>query len=72
MASPSFIKTMIEALRTKPNDYSTPEEVRPGVRRGMSGNVVQHAQHRAQYNRYVKVQQGAGETPVSYEEWMRK
>ncbi len=72
MASPSFIKTMIEALRTKPNPerrvYKDGQLYRtePVPEQGMGG-----MQHKVQYDRYRKIQNDAGETPVSYEEWLQ-
>jgi len=66
------MKAIIEALRMKGRDPGIYRE--PGqVPRRVNGPMdLGDAQQTAQYNRYRKVQTGAGETPVSYEEWLRR
>lgn len=70
--SKSTISYIIEALRQKPTEAG---EYRgngrpPRLQRG--GNPIQDSQNDTNYRRYVKMQSDMGESPVSYEEWMRK
>lgn len=73
MSSPSFIKTMIEALRTKPSAerrvYKDGQVYRtepiPSSPEGM-----ELARRKMQYGRYVTMQHQMGESPVSYEDWV--
>lgn len=70
MPNPSFIRTMIEALRTKPNPerrvYKEGKLFRtePVSQGGMNKKI--------QYDRYKKIQYDAGEDAVSYEDWMKE
>lgn len=71
MANLDTIKYIIEALRQRGPDAGVTRSVRNPVRR-ISGNPLKDMNKDINYSRYANMQSEVGESPVSYEEWLRK
>lgn len=72
MPVPDSLRYLLEALRTPAADASTdiqsgsnPRSVRPNP------NMGPIEQRRDGYRLYLQEKNSSGETPVSYEEWMK-
>lgn len=63
------IKYIIEALRNKPIpsgiDYPN------GHPRRIAGSPIKSARDNVNYTKYVRQQHEIGDTPVTYEEWLK-
>lgn len=63
------IKFIIEALRSGAQPMAKPGR---RVRGSLNDSTTGEAQRRAQYNRYLKISEGTGDSPLSYEEWIQQ
>lgn len=66
-----LVKYLIEGLRNKPNEPGIYREAGrvPRQVRGPAG--LKNARDDVNYTKYRKQQSAIGETPVSYEEWIK-
>lgn len=72
MAGLDTIRAIVEALRQDPVASGVTRD--PGqIPRRIAGdmNPLKGIRDKTQYGRYTQIQNSAGESPVSYEEWIR-
>lgn len=66
------LRYLIEALRNKPTAPGIYREPGRPPRQQRGTPSLSATNKRAQYDRYIQIQNQAGEDPVSYEEWMMR
>lgn len=73
MPMPDSLRYLIEALRTQPADASTVPQTGPRAGQNVApqNNLGPIEQRRDGYRMYVQEKNTSGESPVSYEEWMK-
>lgn len=69
-----MIKEIIKSLRQSPREpgvYRDPGHAPLKQRGGLVDEIVGRPRQRMQYEHYRRIQHGAEETPVSYDEWLK-